>query len=85
MVILVAIDETEESKYIVSIAHELATKYDDTLVVLHVISNEDTTYRRSLLRAFQRSEPSLSNRKSRAPSGSSAGSSVRQSKTLMPT
>lgn len=41
MVILAAVDETEESKQIVSIAHELATKYDVTLVVLHVISEAD--------------------------------------------
>lgn len=41
MVILAAIDETEESKQVVSISHDLATKYDDTLVVLHVVSEED--------------------------------------------
>lgn len=41
MTILAAIDEREESKQVVSIAYDLADTYDDTLVVMHVIPEED--------------------------------------------
>lgn len=41
MVILVAIGETERAEQTVTIAHDLATAYDDTLVVLHVVPQED--------------------------------------------
>jgi len=41
MAILTAVDETEQSERTLSIAHDLARAYDDTLVVLHVIPNED--------------------------------------------
>lgn len=41
MAILAAIDETDRAKEIVSLAHELATKYDDQLIVLHVIPQEN--------------------------------------------
>lgn len=41
MTILAAIDENPESKQIVSIAYDLATAYDDTLVIMHVIPEED--------------------------------------------
>lgn len=41
MTILAAIDEVEQSGEIVSIAHDLAVKYGDTLVALHVVPEED--------------------------------------------
>lgn len=41
MTILAAIDEVEQSKAIVSIAYDLAVKYDDTLIALHVVPEED--------------------------------------------
>lgn len=41
MTILVSIDGTEQATEIVSLAHELATKYDVPLAVLHVIPEED--------------------------------------------
>lgn len=41
MAILAAINEKERSKQIVSIAYDLATKYEETLIVLHIIPEED--------------------------------------------
>lgn len=41
MAILATIDETEQSKQVLRIAHDLAEKYDDQLVVLHVIPKEE--------------------------------------------
>lgn len=41
MAILAAIGETERAEQTVTIAHDLATAYDDTLVVLHVVPQED--------------------------------------------
>lgn len=41
MVILAAIDEKERSKEVVTIAYDLATRYDDRLVALHVVPTED--------------------------------------------
>jgi nucleotide-binding universal stress UspA family protein len=41
MTILAVIDETERAKRIVPLAHDLATAYDERLVVLHVIPKED--------------------------------------------
>ena len=41
MAILTAIREAERSKRTITIAHDLATAYDDKLVVLHVVPEED--------------------------------------------
>lgn len=41
MAILAAIDENERSKTVVDIACDLANTYDDTLVGLHVVPEED--------------------------------------------
>jgi len=41
MSILAAIDENERSRTVATIAAELAATYDDTLVALHVVPNED--------------------------------------------
>lgn len=41
MTILAAVDETERSKQVVEIAYDLATTYDDELVALHVIPEEE--------------------------------------------
>lgn len=41
MAILAAIGETERSERTVTLAHDLATAYGDTLVVLHVVPEED--------------------------------------------
>lgn len=50
MPILAAIDETERAKAIVTLANDLATAYDDTLVVLHVIPREDYEAHRDEIR-----------------------------------
>lgn len=50
MPILAAIDETERAKEIVSLANDLATAYDDSLVVLHVIPREDYETHRDEIR-----------------------------------
>lgn len=50
MTILAAIDETERAKTVVSIANDLATAYDDTLVVLHVIPRDDYESHRDEIR-----------------------------------
>jgi len=48
MPILAALGEEQHSD-VVSVAYDLATTYDDTLVVLHVIPDEDfDSYRRSV-------------------------------------
>lgn len=41
MPILTAIDENERSRAIIAIGYDLATTYDDTLIALHVIPNEE--------------------------------------------
>jgi len=41
MAILAAIDENERSKKVVELAYDLATAYDDTLIALHVIPEEE--------------------------------------------
>lgn len=41
MTVLVAVDETERSKRAIETAYDLATSYDDSLVVLHVIPQEE--------------------------------------------
>lgn len=41
MAILAAIDETERSKRVVEVAYDLATAYDDPLVALHVVPDEE--------------------------------------------
>lgn len=41
MTILAAVDENERSKQVLKVAHDLATTYDDTLAVLHVIPTDD--------------------------------------------
>lgn len=41
MAILAAIDENERSRIVANIAADLAATYDDTLVALHVVPNED--------------------------------------------
>lgn len=49
MAILAAIDENERSRRVATIAYDLATTYDDTLVALHVVPTEDyDTYRKSI-------------------------------------
>lgn len=49
MTILVAIDETDRSRQILSIAAEMASKYDDTLVALHVVPREDYQSHKELI------------------------------------
>ena len=41
MSILAAVDETERSRRVLEIGYDLATTYDEHLVVLHVIPEED--------------------------------------------
>ncbi|WP_336022797.1 universal stress protein [Halobellus salinisoli] len=41
MTILAAVDENERSKKVIEVAHDLATRYDDTLAVLHVIPTDE--------------------------------------------
>jgi nucleotide-binding universal stress UspA family protein len=49
MAILAAIDENDRSKAVVEIAADLATTYDQTLVALHVIPQEDfKSYKESI-------------------------------------
>lgn len=49
MAILAAIDENERSRTVVEIATDLANTYDDTLVALHVVPEEDfESHRESL-------------------------------------
>lgn len=49
MAILAAIDENERSKTVVQIAADLARTYNDTLVALHVVPEEDfDAHRRSI-------------------------------------
>ncbi|WP_049986117.1 universal stress protein [Halobellus rufus] len=40
MAILAAIDETEQSKEVLKIGYDLAERYDETLIALHVIPKE---------------------------------------------
>ncbi|MFB6354600.1 MAG: universal stress protein [Halobacteriales archaeon] len=49
MTILAAIDENPRSQNVVEVAYDLATTYDDTLVALHVVPEEDfEAHKRSL-------------------------------------
>ncbi|AFZ72969.1 universal stress protein [Natronobacterium gregoryi] len=41
MAILAAIDETERSERVVEVANDLATTYDDPLVALHVVPDDE--------------------------------------------
>lgn len=41
MTILAVIDETERATETITLAHDIATKYDEGLVVLHVVPEED--------------------------------------------
>lgn len=41
MTILAAIDENERSNQVIEIGYDLATRYDDTVVALHVIPTDD--------------------------------------------
>jgi len=41
MTVLVAVGETERSEAPVSVAYDLATTYDDTLVAVHVVPEEE--------------------------------------------
>lgn len=50
MVILAAVAETERSKQVVEIGYDLATKYDDTLAVLHVVPREEYEEHRAALK-----------------------------------
>lgn len=50
MAILAAIDENERSKQVITIAHDLATTYDDSLIALHVVPQEDYEAHRKSLR-----------------------------------
>lgn len=49
MAILAAIDENERSRTVVQIATDLANAYDDDLVALHVVPDEDFESHRSSL------------------------------------
>jgi len=60
MVILAAIDDIERSKQVVTIAYDLAEKYDDTLAALHVVPTEDyDAHRRSIEKIPEFSDFSL--------------------------
>ncbi|MFA1611661.1 universal stress protein [Halobellus rubicundus] len=50
MTILAAVDESERSKRVIEIAHNLATTYDDSLAVLHVIPTEEYDEHRQSIR-----------------------------------
>lgn len=52
MAILAAIDENERSKHAVTVAYDLATTYDDTLVALHVVPREDYEKHRDAIRTI---------------------------------
>lgn len=41
MTILAVVDETEQATETVTLAHDIASKYDESLVVLHVVPEED--------------------------------------------
>ncbi|SDR31561.1 universal stress protein [Natronobacterium texcoconense] len=53
MVILAAIDETERSKRVVEVANDLATTYDDPLVALHVVPEEEYRAHKESLESIQ--------------------------------
>lgn len=49
MTVLAAIDEKERSKQVLSLAYDLATKYDEKLIALHVVPTEEyNAHRRSI-------------------------------------
>ena len=52
MAILAAIDENERSRTVVNIATDLANTYNDTLVALHVVPEEDFESHRDALRTI---------------------------------
>ncbi|MGQ4557112.1 universal stress protein [Halobellus sp. GM3] len=49
MAILAAIDETERSRLVLETAHDLAEKYNETLIVLHVVPEENYNRHRELV------------------------------------
>lgn len=52
MAILAAIDENERSKAVAQIAANLAEQYDDTLIAIHVVPNEDFESHRAAIQAI---------------------------------
>lgn len=52
MTILAAIDEAERAKQTVPLAHDLATAYNDTLIILHVISRKNYEKHRESIEEF---------------------------------
>lgn len=50
MAILAAVDENERSKHVVTIAHDLAVTYNEPLIALHVVPQEDYEAHRESLR-----------------------------------
>lgn len=63
MAIIAAIDESERSRRVLAVAHDLATAYDDTLVALHVVPQEDyEDHRKSLQQIREFSDFSISQR-----------------------
>jgi nucleotide-binding universal stress UspA family protein len=54
MAILAAIDENERSRAVVEIAADLATTYDDTLVALHVVPQENFESHRESIESLPR-------------------------------
>lgn len=53
MAILAAIDESERSKRVLTVAHDLATAYDDTLVALHVVPEDNYEEHRESLQQIR--------------------------------
>ena len=63
MPILAAIDENERSKIVAKIASDLAETYDDTLVALHVVPQEDfESHRKSLQKIPEFNDYSITQR-----------------------
>lgn len=52
MAILVAIGENERSKLAIEVAYDLATTYDETLVALHVVPQDDYEDHRDAIRTI---------------------------------
>lgn len=50
MTVLAAVDENERSKQVIKLAYELATKYDDRLIALHVVPREEYNAHRKAIR-----------------------------------
>jgi nucleotide-binding universal stress UspA family protein len=67
MSILAAIDENERSKIVVKIGFDLAQAYDDTLIALHVVPQDDfESHRKSLQNIPDINDYSLSQSKESA-------------------